>query len=218
MLVVLFLGSQFSSGPCSVTVFTWPGRRLAWLVDWFRTWRSLETLCNKSSSFYNDFGRLYIVPFAFLLILYFGFTFKELKLLHFDVKIFDGWKDVFSCLCTFKLLVLNDGNKLFQLMTKWKGAQLHSPRSGHGPLIFLSGPYQGSRGGEVAAGPGEDSRCKRENQLSRPWALACLAWAVLLRLRVCFLVVIHPTPTSKRNRYFEIYSLWLFAFHWFFFF
>lgn len=154
MLVVLFLGSQFSSGPCSVTVFTWPGRRLAWWVDWFRTWRSLETLCNKSSSFYNDFGRLYIVPFAFLLILYFGFTFKELELLHFDVKIFDGWKDVFSCLCTFKLLVLNDGNKLFQLMTKWKGAQLHSPRSGHGPLIFLSGPYQGSRGARSLLDPG----------------------------------------------------------------
>ena len=47
-----------------------------------------------------------MVPFALLLIL--DFDFQIVEVAGFDVKIFDEWKDVFSCLCTFKLLVLNE--------------------------------------------------------------------------------------------------------------
>lgn len=77
----------------------------------------------------------------------------------------------FSCLCTFKFLIVNDRIKLFQLVTKWKSDQLYNLGTrGHDawlscgvwPLLgvslhFLSGQQRGKKPHSLCDGVLEDS-------------------------------------------------------------
>lgn len=75
-------------------------------------------------------------------------------------------ENVFSCVCTFKTLVLKDRNKLFQVIMQWKCSGSRAQGSScFGGALHPVGSLSGSRG---------DEACSLSPELAcmRVWGLA----------------------------------------------